>query len=185
MPRRLPPSDIERNGDGELVNDCLARGWTYRKTIDFVSEAAGREYSEQQIHRHYHRRFLASIEKVQEVERLVDAFMRRQGEGSDVDIAAILRQVLLTQSLEAVTEMDAARIKAMKPGELALMIARLERTGAATAQLRMKYGKGVDAAAEAIIAGLERDLRGDPELFARLKEKAESAAALVKEGAVK
>ena len=34
-------------------------------------------------------------------------------------------------------------------------------------------------------AGLERDLRGDPELFARLKEKAESAAALVKEGAVK
>ncbi|OGG46187.1 MAG: hypothetical protein A3F84_10415 [Candidatus Handelsmanbacteria bacterium RIFCSPLOWO2_12_FULL_64_10] len=189
MPRRLPPSDIERNGDGEMVNDCLARGWTYRKTIDFVREATGvngepgRAYSEQQIHRHYHKRFLASIEKVQEVERLVDAFMQRQGEGADVDIAAILRQVLLTQSLEAVTEMDAARIKAMKPGELALMIARLERTGAATAQLRMKYGKGVDAALEAILAGLERDLQGDPELFARLKEKAEAAAARIKEGA--
>lgn len=183
MPRRLPPSDIEKNGDGELVNDCLARGWTYRRTIGFVREAAGRDYSEQQLHRHYHKRFLASIEKVQEVERLVDAFMRRQGEGSDVDIAAILRQVLLTQSLEAVTEMDAARIKAMSPGDLALMIARLERTGAATAQLRMKFGRGVDAAAEAILAGLEKDLQGDPQLFARLKEKAEMAAAKVREDA--
>lgn len=189
MPRRLPPSDIEKNGDGELVNDCLARGWTYKRTIDFVREATsvngapGRGYSEQQLHRHYHRRFLASIEKVQEVERLVDAFMRRQGEGSDVDIAAVLRQVLLTQSLEAVTEMDASRVKAMEPGDLALMIARLERTGAATARLRMKFGKGVDAAAEAILAGLEKELRGDPQLFARLKEKAEAAAAKVLEDA--
>lgn len=181
--RRLPKSDIERIGLTDFVNKLLFDNHTYEQIKDRIFIEKGETISISQISRHYKNRYMVGFERARMVEDLVGQMMKAEEEKGAVDTGAALRRLVLAKAMDAVVEMKSDDIGKLTPDKLALMIARLERSGVNTQRLHLVKNKAIDAAKEAILEALQRELGEDEDLMEVIRQKAEAAANKTREAA--
>lgn len=109
-----------------------------------------------------------AADKVREVARLVDRFLTGEQVGTEAEMAALARRLLLGQALEAAAALSREDVAALSPEKLVQMVVRLEQTRIAAGRLRLQETRGKDKAKEEIIAQLEEELPDRPDLLAGL-----------------
>ncbi|MFC1491623.1 hypothetical protein ACFLQ0_03430, partial [Nitrospinota bacterium] len=154
--RKTRPTKVEHCGAREVVNPVLFGGGSLR----------------------------AAAEKTKSIEILVDRLIDKEretvegGEPAEV-VFDLARRMLLSRAIEAVGDLPPGAMGDLSPEKLARMITQLEKSHLEGERLRIRYGIAYERAKEDILARLEEELRGHPELMkqvAALTEKATQKA---------
>lgn len=173
--RRLPQSRIQELGIEELVDRRLEQGVPYEQICKEVKEQTGEDISLSAIWR-WNNRLRRATERMRRVHDLAERVVAEAKE-QNLDMARFAGDLLLPRAIEAVADLTDAEMGEMTPKDLSLIIKRLSDAGVSRGHLRNRVEKGVREAKDAILAELEKELKGEPELLARMREKAEAAAA--------
>ena len=184
--RRGRKSKIEIYGAGNVVDPLLAEGKTYKEVAEAFEEATGEKIALGSIGAR-NNRLLEGIRKTKRVEAMVDDLieevMAYDGEGRDPGekVAAAARRMLMTQAVEAVSQMGKESFENLTPEKLAQMVNGLERSRISAEKLQLEYQDGFAAAKLAIVKEVRETFRADPDLMDRVCEIVEAATRKLEE----
>ncbi len=164
-----PRRKIARYGAEEVVNPILLEGGTLADACRAFEAFTGEPIGRDAMARH-NRRLDDAADKMKSIEVMVDRLLEHDGyyEGSDPGekAAALARRMMLTLAVEAVADIP--------PDKLAQMITRLENSRISGERLRLQYTAAFEKAKQAILAKLEVEMRGQPELREQVAALAET-----------
>ncbi len=117
------------------------------------------------------------------VDELIGEMLAYDGRGRDPveKVAAAARRMLMTQAVEAISQMKRESFDDLTPETLARMVNALERTRISAERLRLEYEDGFAAAKGAILREVRESLHAHPEVLAKLQELTVEAARALEE----
>ena len=184
--RRGRKSKVEEYGAEKIVDPLLAEGRSYRAVAEAFEKATGEPLSISSVVTR-NNRLLEGIRKTKRVEAMVDNLieevMAYDGEGRDPGekVAAAARRMLMTQAVEAVSQMGKESFENLTPEKLAQMVNGLERSRISAEKLKLEYQDGFAAAKMAIVKEVRETFRADPDLMDRVCEVVEDATRRLEE----
>ena len=184
--RRGRRSKIEIYGAGEIVDTMLAEGKTYEEVAEAFEKETGEKITLGSIGAR-NNRLLEGIRKTKRVEAMVDELieevMAYDGEGRDPGekVAAAARRMLMTQAVEAVSQMGKESFERLTPEKLAQMVNALERSRISAEKLKFEYQDGFAAAKMAIVKEVRESFRAHPEVMEKVCEIVEAATRKLEE----
>ena len=184
--RRGRRSKVEEYGAEKVVDPMLAEGKTYEEVAEAFEKATGEKIGLCSIGRR-NNRLLEGIRKTKRVEAMVDKLieevMAYDGEGRDPGekVAAAARRMLMTQAVEAVSQMGKESFENLTPEKLAQMVNGLERSRISAEKLKLDYQDGFAAAKMAIIKEVRESFRAHPEVMEKVCEIVEAATRKLEE----
>ena len=184
--RRGRKSKIEIYGAEKVVDPLLAEGKTYKEVAEAFEKATGEKITLGSVGAR-NNRLLEGIRKTKRVEAMVDELveevMAYDGEGRDPGekVAAAARRMLMTQAVEAVSQMGKESFESLTPEKLAQMVNGLERSRISAEKLKLEYADGFAAAKLAIVKEVRETFRADPDLMDRVCEVVEEATRKLEE----
>jgi hypothetical protein len=159
--RKHPPSKIERAGAGEAVGEVLMGGTTLEEACGKFREIAGEPLSINSMSR-YRKRLFEHTAKMEKLDILVDRLLDRASEAPSSDPSAMVREMMLALAIEAADTIIPEAMAAMPPGELSLLVARLERTRSARDRVRLGYIQAAMAAKRGILREMAEEVAHNP-----------------------
>ncbi len=161
--RKHPPGKIERAGAEAAVNEVLMNGGTLKEACGRFREFTGETVSLDSMSR-YRMRLYEHYAKMEKLDVLVDRLLDRAAEAPGKDPAALTREMLLALAMEAAEAITPEAMAALSPGELSLLLARLERTRTARDLVRLGYIRTALAAKRQILKDSDEEVARDPGL---------------------
>lgn len=159
--RKHPPSKIERAGAEEAVTVVLMGGGTLEEACGRFREIAGEPLSINSMSR-YRKRLFEHTAKMEKLDILVDRLLDRASEAPSSDPSAMVREMMLALAIEAADTIIPEAMAAMPPGELSLLVARLERTRSARDRVRLGYIQAAMAAKRGILREMAEEVAHNP-----------------------
>lgn len=159
--RKHPPSKIERAGAGEAVGEVLMGGATLEEACGKFREIAGEPLSINSMSR-YRKRLFEHTAKMEKLDILVDRLLDRASEAPSSDPSAMVREMMLALAIEAADTITPEAMAAMPPGELSLLVARLERSRSARDMVRLGYIQAAMAAKRRILREMAEEIAHNP-----------------------
>lgn len=184
--RRGRRSKVEKFGAEKIVDPLLVEGKSYREVADAFEKATGEPLSISSVVTR-NNRLLEGIRKTRRVEAMVDELieevMAYDGEGRDPGekVAAAARRMLMTQAVEAVSQMGKESFEGLTPEKLAQMVNALERSRISAEKLKLEYQDGFAAAKLAIVKEVRESFRAHPEVMEKVCEIVEAATRKLEE----
>ena len=184
--RRGRRSKVEKFGAEKIVDPLLVEGKSYREVADAFEKATGEPLSISSVVTR-NNRLLEGIRKTRRVEAMVDELieevMAYDGEGRDPGekVAAAARRMLMTQAVEAVSQMGKESFEGLTPEKLAQMVNGLERSRISAEKLKLEYQDGFAAAKLAIVKEVRESFRAHPEVMEKVCEIVEAATRKLEE----
>lgn len=184
--RRGRKSKIEIHGAENIVDPLLAEGKTYKEVAEAFEKETGEKITLGSIGAR-NNRLLEGIRKTKRVEAMVDELieevMAYDGEGRDPGekVAAAARRMLMTQAVEAVSQMGKESFAGLTPEKLAQMVNGLERSRISAEKLKLEYQDGFAAAKMAIVKEVRESFRAHPEVMEKVCEIVEAATRKLEE----
>lgn len=184
--RRGRRSKVEKFGAEKIVDPLLVEGKSYREVADAFEKATGEPLSISSVVTR-NNRLLEGIRKTRRVEAMVDELieevMAYDGEGRDPGekVAAAARRMLMTQAVEAVSQMGKESFEGLTPEKLAQMVNGLERSRISAEKLKLEYQDGFAAAKLAIVKEVRESFRAHPEVMDKVCEIVEAATRKLEE----
>ena len=184
--RRGRKSKIEIYGAENIVDPMLAEGKTYKEVALAFENATGEPLPLACVGLR-NKRLLEGIRKTKRVEAIVDELieevMAYDGEGRDPGekVAAAARRMLMTQAVEAVSQMGKEPFENLTPEKLAQMVNGLERSRISAEKLKLEYQDGFAAAKMAIVKEVRESFRAHPEVMEKVCEIVEAATRKLEE----
>ena len=184
--RRGRKSKIEIHGAENIVDPLLAEGKTYKEVAEAFEKETGERLHISSVQKR-NNRLLEGIRKTKRVEAMVDELieevMAYDGEGRDPGekVAAAARRMLMTQAVEAVSQMKKESFEGLTPEKLAQMVNALERSRISAEKLKLEYQDGFAAAKMAIVKEVRESFRAHPEVMEKVCEIVEAATRKLEE----
>lgn len=184
--RRGRRSKVEKFGAEKIVDPLLVEGKSYREVADAFEKATGEPLSISSVVTR-NNRLLEGIRKTRRVEAMVDELieevMAYDGEGRDPGekVAAVARRMLMTQAVEAVSQMGKESFENLTPEKLAQMVNGLERSRISAEKLKLEYQDGFAAAKMAIVKEVRESFRAHPEVMDKVCEIVEATTRKLEE----
>ena len=184
--RRGRKSKVEEYGAEKVVDPLLVQGKSYRQVAEAFEKATGEPLSISSVVTR-NNRLLEGIRKTKRVEAMVDELIEEvvayDGEGRDPGekVAAAARRMLMTQAVEAVSQMGKESFENLTPEKLAQMVNGLERSRISAEKLKLEYADGFAAAKMAIVKEVRESFRADPDLMDRVCEIVEESTRKLEE----
>ena len=184
--RRGRRSKVVEYGAEKVVDTMLAEGKTYQEVAEAFEKETGEKIGLGSIGAR-NNRLLEGIRKTKRVEAMVDELieevMAYDGEGRDPGekVAAAARRMLMTQAVEAVSQMGKESFEGLTPEKLAQMVNGLERSRISAEKLKLEYQDGFAAAKMAIVTEVRESFREHPEVMDKVCEIVEAATRKLEE----
>ena len=184
--RRGRRSKVMEYGAEKVVDTMLVEGKTYQEVAEAFEKETGEKIALSSVGVR-NNRLLEGIRKTKRVEAMVDELieevMAYDGEGRDPGekVAAAARRMLMTQAVEAVSQMGKESFEGLTPEKLAQMVNGLERSRISAEKLKLEYQDGFAAAKLAIVKEVRESFREHPEVMDKVCEIVEAATRKLEE----
>lgn len=161
---------VEQLACRQMVDQMLAQGYTYEDIVTAVRDQ-GEMITAASLSR-YHGSFERIAETITQTREQMKVLIDAVREQPNTELAEVANQVMMQGLLRrvATAQDEFGSLPLDKAGRL---IANLERSAVAREKLKFEFDKGVSVATQKIKAQLQEELKGNPELFARLTEQIE------------
>lgn len=176
--RKPRPNKIERSGAADEVNEVLLNGGTLEEASGIFRDITGENISLDSMGRHWFR-IRYHYAKLEKLEVLVDHLLNRAAGQPEDEPAELAREALLALAVEATDNLSAEAVSALPPGELSLLIARLERAKTQKERVRLEYIRTAMAKQKEIVKEMAEEVRANPgmrEEMIAMEEKETEAA---------
>lgn len=161
--RKPRPNKIERSGAADEVNEVLLNGGTLKEASGQFRDITGETISLDAVSRHW-MRARYHYGKLEKLETLVDYLLNRAAGLPDQEPGDLAREALLALAVEAVEGLSAEAIGSMAPGELSLLISRLDRAKTQKDRVRLDYIRTAMRAQKAIFNEMVEEICANPGL---------------------
>ncbi len=159
--RKPRPNKVERSGAEDEVNEVLLNGGTLKEASGTFRDITGESISLDSMGRHW-LRIRYNYAKLEKLEVLVDHLLSRAAGWPEEDPGELARGMLLALAVEAADNLSAEAISALPPGELSLLITRLERAKSQKERVRLGYIQTAMAAQKDIIKRMGEEVVANP-----------------------
>jgi hypothetical protein len=159
--RKPRPNKVERSGAADEVNEVLLGGGTLKEASGKFRDITGGSISLDSMGRHW-LRIRYNYAKLEKLEVLVDHLLSRAAGWPEEDPAEVAREMLLALAAEAADNLSPEAISALPPGELSLLIARLEHAKSQKERVRLGYIQTAMAKQKEIIEAMAEEINTHP-----------------------
>ncbi len=159
--RKPRPNKVERSGAEDEVNEVLLGGGTLEEASGKFRDITGENISLDSMSRHW-LRIRYNYAKLEKLEELVDHLLSRAAGWPEEDPGELAREMLLALAAEAADSLSAEAISGLPPGELSLLITRLERAKSLKERVRLGYIQTAMAAQKEIVDRMADEVVANP-----------------------
>ncbi|MBB6673005.1 phage protein Gp27 family protein [Cohnella nanjingensis] len=156
----------------EAVNKQLTSGIPYRDIADAINKLTpetGIEVSHMAVQR-YGKDFLGRLERLKIVNEQAKAIIDSHGDGPDTALSEAANKMALSIIMETLLSAQNS-LEGESLTAVMRALAQLQRSSIASEKLKFQFDKGVSKAVAEVRAGLQEELKNDPDLHHRLLEK--------------
>ncbi len=179
--RKPRPNKVERSGAEDEVNEVLLDGGTLKEASGKFRDITGESISLDSMGRHW-LRIRYNYAKLEKLEVLVDHLLNRAAGQPEDDPGELVREALLALAVEAADNLSAEAVSALPPGELSLLIARLEHAKTQKERVRLGYIQTAMAAQKDIIKRMGEEVNANPGMQEEMEAMDEEAEEKEREG---